>query len=54
MISISEVFVCCTCTELDVKDLLAAVEKINSGLKGKAKGSSFFHQDEISSLGLGK
>ncbi|KAI5318761.1 hypothetical protein L3X38_038469 [Prunus dulcis] len=35
------------------EDLLAAVEKINSGLKGKAKGSNFFHQDEISSLGLG-
>lgn len=35
------------------EDLLTAVEKINSGLKQKARGSNFFHQDEISSLGLG-
>ncbi|KAM0978060.1 hypothetical protein ACFX2I_013992 [Malus domestica] len=36
------------------EDLLAAVEKINSSLKQKARGTNFFHQDEISSLGLGK
>ncbi|KAL6133773.1 hypothetical protein ACLB2K_066007 [Fragaria x ananassa] len=35
------------------EDLLAAVEKINSGLKQKTSGGNFFHQDEISSLGLG-
>ncbi|KAB2608010.1 hypothetical protein D8674_011178 [Pyrus ussuriensis x Pyrus communis] len=35
------------------EDLLAAVEKINSSLKQKARGTNFFHQDEISSLGLG-
>ncbi|CAN6577229.1 unnamed protein product [Malus baccata var. baccata] len=36
------------------EDLVAAVEKINSSLKQKARGNNFFHQDEISSLGLGK
>ncbi|XP_062167793.1 uncharacterized protein LOC133873992 [Alnus glutinosa] len=37
------------------EDLLDAVEKINSSLnkKEKTKGSNYFHQDEISSLGLG-
>ncbi|KAM2565563.1 hypothetical protein TB1_008177 [Malus domestica] len=34
------------------EDLVAAVEKINSSLKQKARGNNFFHQDEISSLGL--
>lgn len=40
---------------LAVQDLLDAVEKINSSLskKEKTKGSNYFHQDEISSLGLG-
>ncbi|KAG7961615.1 hypothetical protein I3843_09G025300 [Carya illinoinensis] len=38
-----------------VHDLLEAVEKINSSLskKQRTKGSNYFHQDEISSLGLG-
>ncbi|XP_015867914.1 uncharacterized protein LOC107405389 [Ziziphus jujuba] len=35
------------------EDLVAAVEKINSSLNQKTTGSSFFHQDEISSMGLG-
>ncbi|KAG2686818.1 hypothetical protein I3760_09G024800 [Carya illinoinensis] len=37
------------------EDLLEAVEKINSSLskKQRTKGSNYFHQDEISSLGLG-
>ncbi|XP_041023161.1 uncharacterized protein LOC121264151 isoform X2 [Juglans microcarpa x Juglans regia] len=37
------------------EDLLKAVEKINSSLsqKQRTKGSNYFHQDEISSLGLG-
>ncbi|XVF07459.1 hypothetical protein REPUB_Repub06bG0140700 [Reevesia pubescens] len=37
------------------KDLLAAVEKINSSLskKEKTKGYNYFHQDEIESLDLG-
>ncbi|XP_062004773.1 uncharacterized protein LOC133722005 [Rosa rugosa] len=35
------------------EDLLAAVEKINSGLKQKTSRGNFFHQDEIPSLGLG-
>ncbi|KAL9428282.1 hypothetical protein AB3S75_030300 [Citrus x aurantiifolia] len=38
-----------------IKDLLAAVDKINSSLsqKERAKGYSYFRQDEITSLGLG-
>ncbi|KAH9737790.1 hypothetical protein KPL71_018556 [Citrus sinensis] len=38
-----------------IKDLLAAVDKINSSLsqKERAKGYSHFLQDEITSLGLG-
>ncbi|KAL9428283.1 hypothetical protein AB3S75_030300 [Citrus x aurantiifolia] len=37
------------------EDLLAAVDKINSSLsqKERAKGYSYFRQDEITSLGLG-
>lgn len=37
------------------EELLDAIEKINSSLgkKEKTKGSNYFHQDEISSLGLG-
>ncbi|XP_059428058.1 uncharacterized protein LOC132161867 isoform X2 [Corylus avellana] len=37
------------------EDLLDAVEKINSSLskKEETKGSNYFHQDEISSFGLG-
>lgn len=35
------------------QDLLAAVDKINSSLSKKAKGSNFFRQDEIPSLNLG-
>lgn len=37
------------------QDLLDAVEKINSSQskKDKTEGRNYFHQDEISSLGLG-
>lgn len=35
------------------KDLLSAVDKINSSLNQKTNGRNYFHQDEISSLGLG-
>lgn len=41
--------------KLTFQDLLDAVEKINSSLskKEETKGSYYFHQDEISSFGLG-
>ncbi|EXC03811.1 hypothetical protein L484_012424 [Morus notabilis] len=35
------------------EDLLSAVDKINSNLSQKTSGTNFFHQDEVSSLGLG-
>ncbi|KAB1200301.1 hypothetical protein CJ030_MR0G007668 [Morella rubra] len=46
---------CMLNTQMMKSDLLDAVEKINSSLskKEKTKGSNYFHQDEISSLGLG-